>query len=197
MARRKRGQPSRIEQLAGEHPEIKATVDEGLRGGASQQEILRRTDGPLRAVGEPPLSRSGLSRYATEVEEIGAELREIRAIADVWTAKVGERPTSEAGKLTIEILSTMAFKASMRAYRDAAADPDATIDTALIGELALAQYRLERGAQIGARREQELLDAFEKRTAEASKAVEQVMREAGASEDLEAAVRAAIEGAAR
>ena len=167
---------SRIEQLP---PEIKDRVDELLRRGATQAEILRRLEDPLREIGEEPLSRAGLNRYATQMAEVGHELRETRAIAEAWRAKFGDRPTSELGQLTVEVLSTLAFKASLRARQDAD-DPEATIDAAMLNDLALAQYRLERAAEIGTRRERELLEAFAAKAADmAAESAEAAARESG------------------
>lgn len=187
--RRTRGQMSRIEQLP---PEIKDRIDELLRTGVPQKEILRRLDDPLREIGERPLSAAGLNRYATQMEEIGAELRETRMIAEAWRSKFGERPVSELGQLTVEVLSTLAFKASLQARKESD-DPEAGIDPELIGDLALAQYRLERAAEIGRKRERTLLEAFKK---EAADAAGTAARDAGLSPDTAALIRAAIEGAA-
>ena len=187
MGRRTRGRMSRIEQLP---PALKDRLDELLRNGVPQAEILRRLEDPLREIGERPLSAAGLNRYATQMEEIGAELRETRAIAEAWRSKFGDRPTSELGQLTVEVLSTLAFKASLRARQDSE-DPEAGIDPELLGDLALAQFRLERAAEIGTRRERTLREAFAKQAAEA---VETEARAQGVGPEGIAALRAAIEG---
>lgn len=147
--RPKRGRPGRIEQFP---RNIKARIDELLRSGVTQREILRCLEEPLREIGEPPLSRSGLNRYAMNMEAVGQDLREARAIADAWTAKLGEEPTGNVAALTIEVLRTLAFKATLRAK----SDDDETIDTALISELALALQRLERAASLSHAREREI-----------------------------------------
>ena len=163
MDRRTRGRMSRIEQLPAD---IKDRIDELLRTGVPQAEILRRLEGPLGEIGEKPLSAAGLNRYATQMEEIGAELRETRAIAEAWRSKFGERPVSELGQLTVEVLSTLAFKASLQARKSAADDPEASIDPELLNDLALAQFRLERAAEVGTRREKTLREAFAREAAE-------------------------------
>ena len=176
MARRTRGRMSRIEQLP---PEIKDRVDELLRGGVPQAEILRRLEEPLREIGEQPLSAGGLNRYATRMEEIGAELRETRAIAEAWRSKFGDKPTSELGQLTVEVLSTLAFKAALRARSDSD-DPEAVIDPTMLNDLALAQLRLERAAEVGTRRERDRMEAFAKRAADqAVESAKRVAKEAG------------------
>lgn len=176
-----RGRPSRIDRLPAP---IRERLDDMLRRGATQADILRRLEGPLRDAGEPPLSRSGVNRYATRMERVGRQLREHRAIADAWTARWGEAPTGEVGQLTVEMLRTLAFEVTLRG-----AEGETEIDIPAIGELALAVQRLERAAAIGRAREREMREAV---AAEA----EQAARGAGIGADTAAAIRAAIEGTA-
>ena len=176
-----RGRMSRIEQLP---PELKARIDELLRAGVSQREILRRLEGPLQEIGEQPLSRSGLNRYATDMAEFGRDLREIRAIADAWRAKPGEQPTGEAGQLTVEILQTLAFRMSLRARRMLDEDETA-LDPALVNELSLALQRLERAAALGTKREREL-------RAEFAAQAESIAKRKGVTADTAAAIREAL-----
>lgn len=171
-----RGRPSRIDGLP---PEIRARLDALLRSGVTQREILRRLEGPLRDAGEPPLSASGLNRYASKMAEVGADLRELNAIADAWTSRLGEEPTGNVGALTIEVLRSLAFQATMRARQDSAT-ADEGIDTAQIGELALAVQRLERSAGLNLARERELRRAVATAAAEeAAQSAERAARESG------------------
>ena len=176
-----RGRMGRIEQLPAE---LKSRIDELLRSGVSQREILRRLEGPLQEIGEPPLSRSGLNRYATDMAEFGQDLREIRAIADAWRAKPGEQPTGEAGQLTVEILQTLAFRMSLRARR-MLDDDETALDPALVNELSLALQRLERAAALGTKREREL-------RAEFAVQAEAIAKRQGLSADTAAALREAL-----
>lgn len=184
-----RGRPSRIDQLGATQPDIKARIDALLRSGVTQTEILRRLAGPLTEAGEPPLSRAGLNRYATRMEAVGKDLRELNAIADAWTSRLGEAPTGNVGAMTIEVLRSLAFRATLRA-RD---ESDEALDTEQIGELALALQRLERSAQLNLARERELRAAVAQAAAQA---VDSVARSAGLTEDTAQIIRAAIEGAA-
>ena len=68
-----RGRLSRIQQLPAD---IKARLDELLRSGVSQKAILDQLAPLCESAGEPPISRSGLNRYATRME---AEARLDRA----------------------------------------------------------------------------------------------------------------------
>ena len=181
MARTKRGRPNRIEQLPAK---LKARVDELLRSGVTQREILHRLEEPLRDIGERPLSAAGLNRYATDMAEYGQELREIRAIADAWRAKPGEEPTGEAGQLAVEILKAAAFRMSLRVRRMLNEDEE-LIDTSQVKELSLALERLERAAAIGTKREREFRAEF---AAEAEK----VAKRQGLSADTAAALREAL-----
>ena len=174
--RAKRGRPSRIDRLP---TPIKARLDEMLRGGTTQREILKRLEGPLGEIGERPLSAAGLNRYASRMAEVGADLRELNAIADAWTSKLGDEPTGNVGALTIEVLRSLAFKATMRA-RKTDLESDEGIDTGQIGELALALQRLERSANLNLARERELRKAVAARAAEqAAESAEVAAREAG------------------
>lgn len=173
-----RGQMSRIDQLP---PEIKSRVDELLRSGTTQVEILRRLEKPLSDLGEPPLSRSGLNRYASRFAEVGQDLRELNAIADAWTSKLGEEPTGNVGALTIQVLRSLSFKATMRA-RSLARDEDADLGelAELIGDLALQQQRLERSANLNLARERELRKAVAAQAADrAAESAETAARESG------------------
>ena len=175
-----RGRPSRIEQLP---EDIKTKLDELLRSGITQKEILDRLEQPLREIGEEPLSRSGLNRYTTRMEAVGRRIRETRAIADAWTANLGEKPVSNTSAMAIEVLKSLAFRAAARA--DETDEETEETDSALIGDLALAIQRLERSANLSVARERELRKAF---AAEAEEAV----RDQGISGDTAAAIRKAL-----
>ena len=173
-----RGKIGRIDQLA---PELKETIDRLLREGVSQVEIRRRMERPLAEAGERPLSVGGLSRYASRMEEIGKDLRETEAMANALTAKLGDRPTGEVGRLTVEMLKTLAFKAAIGMQDD--------LDPETINQLALAVQRLERAHQMSAKREQEMRDAF-------AAQAESEAKKRGIDPDTAAALRAALTQAA-
>ena len=155
VERVRRGQMSRIEQLGADHPDIKARIDALLRGGVSQTEILRRLEEPLAEVDERPLSASGLSRYAREMEAVGRDLRETRMIADAWTSKLGEQPTGNVSAFANQILQTVALKAARRAWQ-ADEESDDGADIEMVGNLALILQRLERAANLNVAREREI-----------------------------------------
>ncbi|MXW01605.1 MAG: DUF3486 family protein [Holophagales bacterium] len=177
-----RGRMSRIDAL---DPELKDELNQLLRSGVTQKEILERLRGPLEARGEKPLSAAGLNRYATRMESVTQRIRESREIAAAYVAKLGEEPTGDVGQLTIEILRTMAFDSAAQPRVDEEGNP-VPFDAEMIGDLALAVSRLERAADISRAREAKM------RAAIADKA-EKEMRAEGLSGDTVARIRQALE----
>ena len=180
-----RGRMGRIQQLP---PEIKAYLDRRLREGATQAAVIEETRDMLADVGEPPLSRSGVNRYASRIEAAGRRIREAREVADSWTAKFGEEPTGEVGQHVVELLRVLAFDATLRA-----SDSDDPIDPEDLNNLALAVRRLEAAAETGAKRQRTLRRETASKAATAATAV---VRKAGISADTERLIRAAIQGTA-
>ena len=151
-----RGRPSRIARLP---REIREELNRLLQGGLTQAEIIQRLRRPLAEIGEKPLSRSGLSRYATKMETVGQHLRESRELADAWIAKLGQAPTGDQGQLIIEIVKDLTFRAVVNGSSIDPDDPDAggealTIDA--LKDLALTVQRLERADEINRTREAKL-----------------------------------------
>ena len=157
-ARPTRGRMSRIQQLP---QPIKDRLDELLRAGVPQTEILRVTAPLLDAAGAQPLSQSGLNRYATRMEAVGRRIREARAAAAAWTAKFGEAPTGELGQHVIEILRGLSLDLSLDAQDND--DPSARLEN--LAQLALAVQRLERAAGMSAARERALRSELAERAA--------------------------------
>lgn len=157
-----RGQPSRIDQLP---EEIRERLDAMLRGGVTQREILRRLEAPLRDLGERPLSRSGLNRYATRMEKLGRRIREYREISKMWQDQYGQAG-GQVGMQIIEMLRTVAWDLAERAMAESG-NPDAeiTLNAEQLKDLALSVARLERAAEIGAKRERELRAQIAEETA--------------------------------
>ena len=162
MARRTRGQMSRIEQLPAH---IKGPLDAKLRAGETQQAILAWLEEPCREEGLDPISRSGLNRYATKTAEFGAELREMRAMASAWKASLGDEPEGDILELAGEVLGTVAFKAAHRARDAAIEDEDAPIDLKALNHFALALRRLQQAQESGLKREKALREAYRQKVA--------------------------------
>lgn len=152
----------RIAQLP---PAIKDRLDELLRSGVSQKAIVEQLAPLLERAGEKPLAPSVLNRYATRMESVGRRLREAREVASVWTAKLGEAPTSNVGAHTLEMLRTLIFDVTLRAHEGEEPDVEQ------LQEIALALQRVERASKLNADRERALRkELAELAAAEAEKA---------------------------
>lgn len=143
-----RGRMSNVDRLP---KAILDRLNELLRGGATQRDILRLLAPEAEAAGHR-LTRSGLNRYATRMAGIGQNIREAREIAEVWVAKIGERPTGEVGRLIVEMLRTFAFE-----YLTSSPDGSAPdMDPKMLADISLAVQRLEKAADTSIKRERAL-----------------------------------------
>jgi hypothetical protein len=173
--------------------EIRAQLHELLRnGGVEQQQILAEVNQLIEEAGLPEdlqLSRSGLNRYATQMESYGREMREMREVTESWIARFGDRPTGEVSKFLIETIRTQYFRLLMKG----ATDPDALLDPEALGELALGIQRLERAAMLTHDREKDLRKEF---AAEAAEAAEKKMVSQGMSRETVDKIKREILGIA-
>jgi len=140
-----RGRPSRIQQLPAP---IKDLLDELLRSGVTQKAIREQLAPLLEAAGEKPLSAAGLNRYATRMAAFGRRVREAREVAGVWTAKLGETPTSNVGAYTLEMLRTLVFDLTLHAH-----DDEQQLDVEQLQNIALTLQRIERASKLNTDRE--------------------------------------------
>jgi hypothetical protein len=136
------------------------------------------------------LSRSGLNRYATQVEQVGAHLRELREMTGALTAQLGDKPMGETTKLILELGRSQLFKAMMNQVQN----PDEAVDVDMLKNAMLAAQRLESTAMQSHKREKEIRQAFAE---EAANAVTKELRgEDGMSEELESRIRGILLGKA-
>ena len=181
MAGDTRGRMGRIQQLP---PELRAYIDRRLREGATQTAIIRETRDMLAEADEPPLSRSGLNRYATRAQQAGRRIREAREAAAAWSRTFQEADAGDIGSFTVEIIRTLAFDIAQRS--DAAIDEaDEPASVEMLKDLALTLQRLERAGEMSARREREL-------RREIAAQAEDVAKQRGISADTAAALREAL-----
>jgi hypothetical protein len=184
--RRTRGRPSKVEKLP---DNIKQALDKLLRDGSrTQQEILDHINKLLPE--DDQLSRSGLNRYSTRMESVGAKLRETREIANAWMARFGDEPTSDVMQLVTEMMQGVLFKISLKA---AEAADDELIDPEEMKDIALAIQRLSRAAEMNAKREQQIRKAF---ADQAATETEKVAKEAGLSAEAVQTIKNKILGIA-
>ncbi|WP_390902257.1 DUF3486 family protein [Serratia liquefaciens] len=182
-----RGRPSKIDLL----PDgIRDALHQMLRDKRHTQEQIREAINELidghNLPDDMQLSRTGLNRYASRMESLGARIRHSREIADVWVAKFGETPTTDIGKLLMEFVKTMAFETSM----DLAESGDVIAPKAL-GQLALVAQRIESAQMVSHKREKEIRQAFAEEVADQA---EKIVSQAGLSADKAADIKRQILG---
>lgn len=193
MAKREtRGRPSKIEQLP---DQVKVFLDAALRDNQySQSEILDEVNTQLDQLGEDKISRSGLNRYATRMEQIGKRMRETNAVADAWVSRLGDKPTGQVGNLLIQMTRSMAFDIALAAQEQTNEDGEAEpVSLGMLKELALTIQRLEKASMDSLKREKEIRKAFAE---EAAKTAEQVAKAAGLTSDAIKTIKNEILGIA-
>ncbi len=171
--RKTRGRPSRVEKLP---PATKAQLDKDLREGQkTQKQIVEEANQKL--TDEQKISRSGINRYATRMESVGAKLRETREIANVWMARFGDDQGSDVLQLVVEMMQSALFKVALKASDDESEEE--LFDPKMLKDVSLAVQRLSRAAEMNAKREQALRKEI---AAQAAASVEQVASAGGMSQ---------------
>ena len=189
--RKTRGRASKVDLLP---EQIRNQLHQMLRERAiPQSDILDAINDLIDEEGldeSMRLSRSGLNRYATQVEQVGAHLRELREMTGALTAQLGDKPMGETTKLILELGRSQLFRAMMQQVED----PEATVDVDMLKNAMLAAQRLESTAMASHKREKEIRQAFAE---EAANAVTSELRgEDGMSEELESRIRGILLGKA-
>ena len=186
-----RGRASKVDLL----PEnVRKTLHAMLRDKAiPQSQILDEINTLIADAGLPEemqLSRSGLNRYATSVEQVGKNLRQMREMTSALTTELGDKPMGETTKLILEMARSQLFKAMMQQIEN----PEAVVDIDLLKNAMLAAQRLESTAMSSHKREKEIRLAFAE---EAANAVGDELRgQDGMSEELEQRIRNVLLGKA-
>lgn len=187
-----RGRRSKIDLL----PEaIRQELDSKLRDGRlTQQDVLDYINDLINQSQLPPedkeelkLSRSGLNRYASHLETIGKDLREIREVSNALVAQLGDKPTGDVSRMILEIGRTQLFKAMMTN------SSKEEMDIGMIKDAMLAAQRLEAAAMHSHKREKEIRQLF---AAEVAAATEKVAKSAGLTADGVALLKREILGIA-
>lgn len=157
MSKTTRGRGSKIETLPGE---VKSLLDAMLRDKEyTQQEVLAEVNKQIEELGLPndeKISRSGLNRYATKMEQFGKKMRETNAIADAWVQRLGDKPNGQVGNLLIQMTRSMAFDLALTAQEN----EDEPASIGMLKELALTIQRLEKAASASLQNEKEIRKAF-------------------------------------
>ena len=184
-----RGRASKVDLLP---EDVKKTLHAMLRDKAiPQAQILEEINALIDDAGLPEdmrLSRSGLNRYATSVEQVGQNLRQMREMTQALTSQLGDKPMGETTKLILKMARSQLFKALMRQIED----PEAEVDIDMLKNAMLAAQRLESTAMSSHKREKEIRQAFAE---EAANAVSDELRGTdGMSEELEQRIRNVLLG---
>ncbi|CAI2036629.1 DUF3486 family protein [Serratia plymuthica] len=182
-----RGRASKIDLL----PEgIRDALHQMLRDKRHTQEQIREAINELIDQHDLPddmqLSRTGLNRYASRMESVGAKIRASREMAEIWAAKLGSAPTSDVGKLLMEFVKTLAFETSM-----ALAETEKTVEPKALGQLALVAQRIESAQMVSHKREKEIRQAFAE---EVASTTEKIVSQAGLSAEKAADIKRQILG---
>jgi hypothetical protein len=99
-----RHRPSTVDRL---DPEIKDLIGKlRIDHGWTIDEILRR----LRELGQADVSRSALGRHVKSLEEIGAQLRHSREVAQALVSQVGDAREDRMADLNIELMHSMILR---------------------------------------------------------------------------------------
>ena len=151
-----RGRPSKIDLLP---EEIRDQLHALLRDKRHTQEDIRAAVNELIDESGLPedlkISRTGLNRYASRMETLGAKIREGREIADVWVSRLGSAPTSDIGKLLQEFVKSLAFETTM-----SLSESESVVEPKALAQLALVAARIEQAAMMSTKREKEIRAAF-------------------------------------
>ncbi|MGX2948579.1 DUF3486 family protein [Frederiksenia canicola] len=169
-----RGRASKVDLLP---PNIKTQLAMMLRDKQfSQAEILEEINDLIRDCGLPEtalLSKTGLNRYASRMEKIGAKIRQAREVAEIWTKQFGEMPQTDIGKTLMEMVKQIAFETSLKL-----GEQDGGIEPKQLAHLSAAIQRLEQAESLSYKREQ----AIRKEVAQqAADTAEKIVTEAGLS----------------
>lgn len=168
-------------------PALLEQLQEWLRDPAiTQLEATDRLNALLVELGEKPRSKSAVNRYAMQMSEIGAKIRESREIADMWVGKLGNAPQGKVGALLNEIVRNLVFNTALKLNEE-----DAVIDPKALKELALAVEKLEHAASANEKRQREIEQAA---LAKAAKDVEQTAKSQGLSDEAVALIKQKILG---
>lgn len=189
MTKQTRGRPSKVDLLP---QPIKDELHKLLRDKSMTQQDIRAAINELidehGLSDDMKLSRTGLNRYATRMEDVGAKIRQSREVAEAWTAKLGDTPTSDVGKLLQEIVRTLAFETSMHLSENCKA-----VEPKALAQMALAIQRVEQAAMASHKREKEIRAAFAEEVAEST---EKAVRTAGMSIETAQSIKQMILGIA-
>lgn len=177
MSRATRGRQSKIDLL----PEaLRNELNALLRNPANtQQEVLEAINELIEDHGldeSMQLSRSGLNRYATKMEDAGKRIKEARKISEMWAERLGSEAESKISMITIEMLRTIVFDITMKL----SSGNDDAIDPKDLRNLTMSIARLERAAATNQKR---IIEARKEFALEASEEIEVLGKAEGLTDE--------------
>jgi hypothetical protein len=185
------GRQSTIDRLPAETREA---LNAWLRDPAiTQEQATERLNGLLDEIGQPELkvTRHAVNRYDMRMRQVGERLRQSRAVAEMWIAKLGAQPQGQLGHLVNEMLRTMAFELTLKLQEGELTEESMPAVIDQLKQLSLSVMRLERAASENVKREAEIREQARR---EAADAAEKVARQGGLSTESVQELRRAILG---
>ncbi|HCJ0148076.1 TPA: DUF3486 family protein [Salmonella enterica subsp. enterica serovar Infantis] len=185
-----RGRASKIDLLPADiQRELNALLSDKRYSQADIRAAINELIDKAGLPDDMKLSRSGLNRYAASMEEAGAKIREMNAIAEQWTSQIDIEKSGETSKILIQLVRSLAFDVMMKIQTG-----EGEIDPKGLKELATAIEKLEKSATESTKREREIRLQY---AAEAAEAVKEELRgQDGMSEELERSIRRVLLGKA-
>lgn len=118
--------------------------------------MMMQEQGTLPPEAPAQVSKSAVNRYALDMDQAGAKLRQSREVAEMWIGKLGAAPQGQVGNLVNEILRTLSFDVSLM-LSNGGIDPDNAPEVvAMLKDLALTSQRLEQASTLNVKREGEI-----------------------------------------
>lgn len=162
MGRPARRRPSSVDRL---DPEIKTLIGKlRIDHGWTIDEIRKK----LVSLGQGEVSRSALGRHVKSLEEIGAQLRHSREVAQALIQQVGDAPEDRTADLNIELMHTMILRL-VTATNDEGDGQPVTLDPEQVMFMARSLQSLAGARKTNA---DMVLKTREAATKEAAKAVD-------------------------
>jgi len=175
MSRITRGRASKVDLL----PEkLKDELHQLLRDKSNTQlEVLDAINELIEEHGldeDAKLSRSGLNRYAAQMETVGKQIKEAREISKQWAETLGSSAESDVSMISIEMLRSIVFNITMKLSQND------EIKSEDLRNLTLSMARLEGAAATSQKRIIEARKAFAE---EASKEIEIIGKAEGLTDE--------------
>ncbi|EGF92439.1 protein gp27 [Asticcacaulis biprosthecium C19] len=195
---KKRHAPSSIETLP---EEVRLKIGKLIAANVTLDAILQAMDELLATSDAFQLpSRSALGRYAKRFRKVQERLAQTRAAAETFAAKFGDKPDDQVGRLNIEMMQTIIFdlaSAVGEADDDDLGEGEAkpvTLDPEQVLFLARSLQSLSSAAKTDTDRTLKIKEQVAK---EAAKAVANVVKQEGISDDIAERLFNAVMGGAK